>query len=289
MREVKALVGETRCQIWGVLNVTPDSFSDGGSFLRPEAAFEQARRLLTDGADVIDVGGASSRPRGRLYGAGASAVSPEEELARVLPVIVRIVSELGAVVSIDTTRASVASAAIDAGARIVNDVSCGGSPELLELVAQRGVEYVVMHTRGSGEVEPPNTSYDDVVREVVSELLGAVDRARRAGIAREQLWIDAGLGFAKTAHQSLALLARTDALAATGLRVLCGPSRKGFLAELAPDPRGLRPAPTEREPGTVAAVTAAVLGGASAVRVHDVRSGRQAVLLAEAMKQVPRC
>jgi dihydropteroate synthase len=280
-----------RCQIWGVLNITPDSFSDGGKYLATDAALAQARRLLAEGADVIDVGGASSRPRGRVYGLGADVVSPAQEIERVLPVIELLRQELGARISIDTRRPEVARAAIDAGAVAINDVSCAASAELLELAAERGVEYVLMHTRGTGEVEPPNTSYRDVVTEVITELLSAVDRAARHGIARHKLWIDPGLGFAKTAKQSAALLARTDELVATGLRVLCGPSRKGFIAELAPLPSGQHPAADAREPGTLAAVTAAVLLGASAVRVHDVASSLQAVLLAEAMRRqkAPPC
>jgi dihydropteroate synthase len=274
-----------RCQIWGVLNITPDSFSDGGKYLACDAALAQGRRLLAEGADVIDVGGASSRPPGRLYGNGAVAVAAAHDIARVKPVIERLRQELGARVSIDTRVAEVARAAIDAGASAVNDVSCGASLELLELAAERGVEYVLMHTRGAGEVQAPNTDYRDVVAEVVEELLAAVERATRCGIERHKLWIDPGIGFAKTADQSAALLARTDELVATGLRVLCGPSRKGFIAELAPLPSGQRPGPDAREPGTLAAVTAAVLQGVSAVRVHDVGSSLQAVLLAEAMRR----
>jgi dihydropteroate synthase len=273
-----------RCQIWGVLNITPDSFSDAGKYLAPEVALAHAGRLLAEGADVIDVGGASSRPRGRLYGEGAGSVAADEEARRVLPVIQALGRERGARISIDTRQHEVARAAIDAGACIVNDVSCGASAELLDLVAERGVEYVLMHTRGAGEVEPPNTDYGDVVAEVVHELLVAVERAERRGIARDKLWIDPGIGFAKTAKQSAALLARTDALVATGLRVLCGPSRKGFIAEIAPRASGQRPEPHEREPGTQAAITVAVLQGASAVRVHDVLASRQAVLLAHAMR-----
>jgi dihydropteroate synthase len=273
-----------RCQIWGVLNITPDSFSDGGKHLRPEAALAHARRLVAEGADVVDVGGASSRPRGALYGAGAAPVTAADEIARVLPVVAQIARELRAVVSIDTVQPAVARAAIDAGASIVNDVSCGACDELLELAAEHGVEYVLMHTRGKGEVAPPNTDYRDVTQEVIAELLAAVERARRCGIASSKLWIDPGLGFAKTARQSAELLGRTDALVATGLRVLCGPSRKGFIADLAPGPLRQRPGPTEREAGTLAAVTAAVLQGASGVRVHDVAAARQAVLLAEAIR-----
>lgn len=272
-----------RCQIWGVLNVTPDSFSDGGRFVDPAAALEHARAMLADGADVIDIGGASSRPRGQLYGDGAREVPEAEEIARVQPVVRAVVREFGARVSVDTTRAAVARAALDEGASIINDVSFGASPELLDVAARYGAECVLMHTRGSGEVVPANTDYVDVVAEVTAALMEAVDRACRHGIARDKLWIDPGLGFAKTAKQSLTLLAHTGVLVATGIRVLSGPSRKGFIAELAPRASGERPPPAEREPGTLAAVTVAVLQGASAVRVHDVAATRQALLLADAV------
>jgi dihydropteroate synthase len=272
-----------RCQLWGVVNVTPDSFSDGGRFLAPELALAHARRLRLDGADVLDVGGASSRPRGKLYGAGAPNVSADEERARVLPVVEALARE-GARVSIDTTKPEVARAAIAAGASIVNDVSCGASPELLDVVAELQAEYVLMHTRGDGEVQPPNTLYRDVVGDVRDELLAAVARAEARGITRDRLWIDPGIGFAKTALQSAALLAGASELVATGLRVLYGPSRKGFIAELAPLASGAAPAPDAREAGTLAAVTAAVLQGVAAVRVHDVAPARQAVLIAEAIR-----
>jgi dihydropteroate synthase len=272
-----------RCQIWGVLNVTPDSFSDGGRFHDKTAAVERARVMLAEGADVIDIGGASSRPRGQMYGDGASDVPEAEEIARVQPVIRAVVREFGGRVSVDTTRASVARAALDEGATIINDVSFGASSELLEVAARYRAECVLMHTRGSGEVVPANTDYADVVADVAAALMAAVERACRHGISRDKLWIDPGLGFAKTATQSLALLAHTHVLAATGIRVLSGPSRKGFIAELAPRASGERPGPAEREPGTLAAVTIAVLQGASAVRVHDVAATRQAVLLADAV------
>jgi dihydropteroate synthase len=276
-------MGLARCQVWGVLNVTPDSFSDGGAFLTFEAALARGKTLLADGADVIDVGGASSRPKGKLYGAGFEDVPAEVEAERVRPVVEALASELGAHVSIDTVQPEVARVAIAAGARIVNDVSCGASPELLAVAAQHGVELVLMHTRGRGEVQPPNTSYADVVAEVLAELLAAVDRAERAGVAPDRLWIDPGIGFAKTAQQSLALLAHSAELVATGLRVLVGPSRKGFIAETAPFPGGGRPTPLEREAGTAVALGVAVQAGVHAVRVHDVARGRQAVLVAEAL------
>jgi dihydropteroate synthase len=280
-------MGRESCELWGVLNVTPDSFSDGGKYLPPDRALAHARRLLAEGADVIDVGGASSRPRGRLYGPGAAKVEAAEELRRVLPVVQALAAE-DVRVSIDTTHPEVGRAALAAGARIVNDVSCAASAELLHVVAEHGAQYVVMHTRGDGAVEPPNTQYADVVADVCTELVAAAARAEAAGIARERLWLDPGLGFAKTAAQSVTLLAGLPALVALGLPVLCAPSRKGFIADLAPRADGARPAPEEREPGTLAAVTSAVLHGARAVRVHDVAAARQAVLIAAAIRAQAR-
>jgi len=277
-------VATQRCEVWGVLNVTPDSFSDGGHYADAAAALRHGRAMLRDGADVIDVGGASSRPAGLLYGEGAAQVPASEELRRVVPVVQALTRQCGARVSIYTTRPEVAAAAIAEGASIVNDVSCASDAAMLDLVAKTGVDYVIMHTRGRGEVTQHNTRYARVVEDVVGELLRAVERAERHGIARTRLWLDPGLGFAKTAEQTIALLAGTGALVATGLRVLSGPSRKGFIAELAPLPDGQRPAPDQRSAGTAAAVAIAVLYGAHAVRVHDVAEGRQAVLLAHALR-----
>lgn len=278
------MAGLRRCQIWGVLNVTPDSFSDGGLYASAEAAVSHARRMLAEGADVIDVGGESTRPAGQAYGAGAPEVAIEEELARVVPVISRVYRELGGRVSIDTTKAEVARAAIAAGASIVNDVSCGRSDDLLRVTAEAGyVELVLMHNRGRGEVTPENTQYQDVVVDVRDELLAAVERAVAAGVAADRIWIDPGIGFAKTAKQSAALLAHTRVFVDTGRRVLVGPSRKSFIAQLAPGADGSVPAPLERMGGTAAAVTLAAWLGAHAVRVHDVAAMRQAVRIAEAI------
>lgn len=274
-----------RCEIWGVLNVTPDSFSDGGAFITAEAAATQVERLLREGADVVDVGGESSRPRGITYGEGAAQVEEQEELRRVMPALTALAAR-GARVSVDTVKPAVARAALAGGARIVNDVSCGQRPELLEVAASAGAELVLMHTRGRGECSGANVEYRDVVPEVRDELLAAVARAEQRGVRRDRIWIDPGIGFAKTARQSLAVLAGTPAFVETGLRVLVGPSRKSFIAELARDASGDHPAPGRRLGGTAAAVTMAVLGGAHAVRVHDVAEMRQAAQLALALRQV---
>lgn len=275
---------ERACQIWGVLNATPDSFSDGGRFLMAGPALRHAEQLAREGAHVIDVGGESSRPAGRVYGDGAGTVSVDAELERVIPIVAAIRAQLGVLVSVDTVKSEVARQAIQAGATIVNDVSCGASPALLQVVAQAGVDLVLMHTRGRGELSPENVAYVNVVYEVTAELMLAVERAVAAGVQRRRIWIDPGIGFAKTAGQSLALLGGIETLVATGHRVLVGPSRKSFIAAIAPNHGGDAPTPVAREGGTAAAVTLAVLGGAHAVRVHDVASMRQAVLIAEASR-----
>ncbi len=264
--------------------MTPDSFSDGGSYLALDRALAAGLAMVEAGATVVDVGGESTRPRGKTYGEGAQPVSLEEELARVLPVVRGLVAQ-GVSVSVDTTKAEVAQQACAAGARFVNDVSCGGSPALLAATAEAGVELVLMHNRGRGERSPENVRYVDVVSEVRAELMAAVERALSAGVARERIWIDPGVGFAKTARQSIALLARTDVLVATGQRVLVGPSRKSFIAELAKDPRGEAPPALERLGGTAATVATAVMLGAHAVRVHDVAEMRQAALLGLALRE----
>ncbi len=271
-------------ELWGVINVTPDSFSDGGRYFETTAAVEHGRRLLGEGADVLDIGGESSRPAGRTYGAGFAEVPAEQEIGRVVPVIEALVDELGARISIDTVKPEVASAALAAGATIVNDVRCAEDPALAEAAAAAGADYVVMHNRGRGEVSAPNTDYDDVVADVLEELLAAAERVQRAGVARGSVWLDPGIGFAKTARQSAALLSSLGRFQKTGYRVLVGPSRKSFIAELAPDPGGGLPSADDRLGGTAAAVAICVAAGVDAVRVHDMRVMRQVVRVAEALR-----
>lgn len=272
--------------LWGVLNVTPDSFSDGGRFDSLEAAIDHARRMRDEGADVIDVGGESSRPKGKDYGDGAEHVPMAEELERVLPVVEALVAD-GITVSVDTVKAEVARAGLAAGARFVNDVSGGASLALLEAVAANDGRLVLMHNRGKGETESGNTHYSDVVATVAAELTQSVARARGAGVAEDRLWVDPGLGFAKTAAQSMELLTRTAELRARlGLPMLIGPSRKSFIARTAPNADGSLPSPTERESGTAVACALAVLGGCDALRVHDVGAMRQAALVAQAHRRV---
>ncbi|MCG8553963.1 MAG: dihydropteroate synthase [Proteobacteria bacterium] len=275
----------TRCEIWGVLNVAPDSFSDGGRYSELGAALEHGRRLLSQGAHVVDVGGQSSRPAGRTYGSGARSVPAEVEAARVVPVVRALVEQSRAVrISVDTTKAEVARQALAAGATIVNDVSCGAHEELLQVVAASGAELVLMHTRGAGQIDAENTKYDDVVLDVRREVLAAAQRAVAHGVPRSAIWIDPGIGFAKTWDQSLTLLANLGAFVDTDHRVLVGASRKSFIAEVAAAASGRKPSPLEREGGTAAAVTASVLAGAHAVRVHEVDTMRQAAMVAQALR-----
>jgi dihydropteroate synthase len=270
-------------ELWGVLNVTPDSFSDGGRYLDPRAAIEHGHRLFEEGADVLDVGGESSRPAGKTYGEGFAHVSPAEETKRVVPVVRALVGELGARVSIDTTKPEVAAAALEAGATIVNDVRCAEDPGLAEAAAAAGADYVIMHNRGRGEVRSPNTDYETLVSDVIAELLSAAERVEGAGVPRASVWLDPGLGFAKTARQSAELLSSLGRFRKTGYRVLVGPSRKSFIAELAPDPSGARPSADARLGGTAAAVAMCVAGGVDAVRVHDVAVMRQVAAVARAL------
>lgn len=272
---------EWRCAVWGVLNVTPDSFSDGGRFLDPARAVAHGLRMVEGGADVVDVGGESSRPAGKTYGSGHARVPADEERRRVEPVV-RALVDAGVPVSVDTVKADVARAACDAGARWLNVVAAVPDRALLEVARDAGVELVLMHNRGRGEVAPPHTDYGDLVADVVRELRASVARAVDVGVPTERIWIDPGLGFAKTATQSLRLLGETAALVATGHPVLVGASRKSFLAAADECAGGPRPGPDERLGGSVAAVALAVAAGARAVRVHDVAESRQAVHVAQA-------
>jgi dihydropteroate synthase len=256
----------------GVLNVTPDSFSDGGRFLDPGAALEQALRLAAEGADLVEVGGESTRP-------GAPVVPVEEELRRVIPALDRMArARLPVPVAVDTSRAEVARAALDAGAALVNDVRGLADPELAALVARAGVPVVIMHMRGTPRDMRQHARYGDVVAEVRSELAEALARAERAGVRREATILDPGLGFAKTAAHSVEVLGRLPELAGLGRPLLVGPSRKSFVGELT------GAAAPDRLPGTLAAVTAAVLGGAALVRVHDVAPAVQACRVAAALR-----
>lgn len=260
----------------GVVNVTPDSFSDGGMWLERDDAIAHGRQLMADGADIIDVGGESTRP-------GISRTPAAEELNRVVPVVRALVGA-GARVSVDTMRSTVARAAIEAGAGVINDVSGGqADPRILEVVAGAGVDYVVMHWRGqSASMQSAElTRYVDLVGEVVAEIEERVDAARRAGIARARLIVDPGIGFSKTGAQNWQLLRSIDDIQAgfPDLRVLWGVSRKGFLGSLLATDLGPGQGRSPRPPLGRDAATAALTGwcaahGAWAVRTHEVRANR---------------
>jgi dihydropteroate synthase len=252
-----------RCVVMGVLNVTPDSFSDGGRYGDLDAAVAHGLALTAAGADVVDVGGESTRP-------GAERVDAEEEIRRVVPPI-RALATAGVAVSVDTTRAAVAEAAVDAGAGIVNDVSGGlADPGMAKVVAAAGVPWVLMHWRGHSRDMQALARYGDVVADVRRELGRQVEIALAAGVDRDNIVLDPGLGFAKTAEHNWTLLARLDELAAMGFPVLVGASRKAFLGRLLAGPDGT-PAPVEdRENATVATSVLAAVMGAWGVRVHEV-------------------
>ncbi len=243
----------------GILNITPDSFSDGGVHFDKSKALHAALQMADDGADVLDLGGESTRP-------GAEPVSADEEIHRVIPVIEEIRRRLAIPISIDTTKAIVAAAALDAGAGIINDVSAlRQDPAMKTLAASRGVPVILMHMRGEPRTMQEHARYDDVVAEVAEELRGFVDAATKAGIARHSILIDPGIGFAKTWDHNLEILARCRELTAIA-PVLIGASRKAFIGHLTGQPSG-----PKRMTGSLAAVAAAQRGGAAMVRVHDVR------------------
>jgi dihydropteroate synthase len=259
--------------IMGVVNATPDSFSDGGRFLDTDAAVAHALRLADEGADLIDLGGESTRP-------GATPVPGAEEVRRVVPVVERLRARGFALpISVDTFKPEVARAALAAGADLVNDVMGLADPALAAVVAESKAPVVIMHMRGTPADMASRAVYGDVVADVARELEVAVARAVAAGVDRERIILDPGLGFAKTAEHSVALLARLPELRALGRPLLVGPSRKSFIGTLTGAPVG------ERLPGTLAAVSVAVLAGAEFLRVHDVAAARQAAQVAAATRR----
>jgi dihydropteroate synthase len=261
-----------RTWVVGVLNVTPDSFYDGGRHFERDAAIRRGLGLFEAGADVVDVGGESTRPQ------GASRVPADEELRRVAPVIGGLRERGAGILSVDTTREEVARAALDSGADIVNDVSAFRfDPAMADLVARRDVPAVVMHLRGGFEEMHREPRYDDVMGEIVVELRSALDRAERAGVRRTATIVDPGIGFAKNAEHSLEVLRRLPEMCALDRPVLAGPSRKSFIGRVLDLPVG------ERLMGTAAAVAASVFGGAHLVRVHDVPEMVQVVRLCDAV------
>jgi dihydropteroate synthase len=259
--------------VMGVLNVTPDSFSDGGKFADVERAVQHAREMVADGATMIDIGGESTRP-------GSSPVPEDEQIRRVVPVIQRL-SDLPAILSIDTTRARVAAAALEAGASLINDISAGvDDSEMFPLAASRGVPIVLMHRQGSSKSMQDNPVYADVTTEVTDELLARSEQATAAGIASHNILWDVGIGFGKTLGHNLQLLRDHARIAAEGFPMLLGTSRKSFIGKLLNEPD-----PNQRLFGTAASIAWGVSHGAAILRVHDVKPMWQVVQTIRAIER----
>ncbi len=259
----------SRPLVMAALNVTPDSFSDGGDYFDRSAALDRALQMVDEGADLLDVGGESSRP-------GAAPVDEAEELRRVLPVVEHLASRVGVPVSVDTYKAGVARRAVDAGASIINDISgLRMDPAMAATVAAAGCAVVVMHMRGTPRTMQTDTGYDDLVGEVYAGLAGSLAVAEAAGVPRDRVWVDPGIGFGKSARGNLVLLQRLSEFAGLGCPVLVGASRKSFIGKTL----GIDD-PKDRVEGSLAAAVVAVWNGARVVRVHDVKATRRAVDLA---------
>lgn len=257
--------------VMGVVNVTPDSFSDGGDHHDPRAAITTGRAMIAAGADILDIGGESTRP-------GAPEVPPEEEQARILPVIRALADEVA--ISVDTRHAATMAATLAAGARIINDVTAlAHDPEAAGVVARAGCPVILMHMRGTPATMQSLARYGDVVAEVADELADRIAAAEAAGIARHTIAVDPGLGFAKTAEHSLELLARLDALTCFGRPIVLGASRKSFIGHIAGEPN-----PKARGPGSLAAHMWGMLHGAAIIRTHDVPQTRQALAVIAALR-----
>lgn len=260
-----------RTLLMGVVNVTPDSFSDGGQFLETGKAIEHGARLAAEGADILDVGGESTRP-------GAEQVDAETECSRVLPVIEGLVREIGVPISIDTSKGAVARRALDAGAAVVNDVTAlRGDPEMAGVVARSGAPVVLMHMQGTPRTMQEHPRYDDLMGEIVASLRESMGLAADAGIEEGQIVVDPGLGFGKTVEHNLEVLRRLGELRSLGRPILVGPSRKSFIGKLTGAPAG------ERLFGTAATVALAIARGAHIIRVHDVAAMRQVARMADAI------
>jgi dihydropteroate synthase len=276
MREMKRLSEwireRERVQVMGVLNLTPDSFYDGGRYVTPQVAVERALAMVEEGADIIDIGGESSRP-------GARPVPPAEELERVIPVIEGIRKRSDILLSIDTTKGAVAAEAIEAGVSIVNDISAlRFDPEMADVIADRGVFIVLMHMLGTPETMQNDPSYDDPVEEIKAFFAERIETAVSAGIPTEKIIIDPGIGFGKRLSDNLTLLRNLASFNDLGAPILVGLSRKSFLGEILDLPA------EERLEGTIAANAIAVLNGADIIRVHDVKEGRRTAAVAQALR-----
>jgi dihydropteroate synthase len=268
----------SRSFVMGVVNVTPDSFSDAGRFFSVEAAVDHARRMIDQGADFIDVGGESTRPKGKAYGEGSDPVDAREELRRVLPVIERLAGSTDIPLSIDTYKSEVAREALNSGARIVNDISgFHYDPDMPSVVAEAGASAVVMHIRGTPKTMQQNPVYGDLLGEIREYLRAGLAKGEKVGI--RQMIVDPGIGFGKTLSHNLRLLASLSAFGDLGYPVLVGPSRKAFIGEVLELPV------EDRLEGTIAAVVFSVLNGANIVRVHDVKETVRAVRMADALKK----
>lgn len=258
--------------IVGILNVTPDSFSDGGRFCSTASALEQGRRMAREGAAMIDVGGESTRP-------GAASISVQEELDRVIPVVEALHRELDLALSIDTTKSAVAAEAVASGVEFVNDISgLTFDAQMATVVARSGAGLIVMHTRGKPETMQQTTHYNDVVNEVSAALRWSLDRAADAGISRDKIAIDPGIGFGKDVSGNLELLRRTASLTELGAPIMLGTSRKGFIGRVLGQDN-----PADRLAGTLATIALGFAGGARLFRVHDVADAYQAALMAQAV------
>jgi dihydropteroate synthase len=262
-----------RTLVMGILNVTPDSFSDGGEYFTHDRAVERALELKAEGADIIDIGGESTRP-------GSQSISPEEELQRVMPVIERLVGKLSIPISIDTTKFEVAQTALHAGVEILNDVTgLRHDPRLADLAAEHGAALIIMNMRGTPDTMQQIPPSPDIFAEIEEHFQWAIAEACARGVNREQLILDPGIGFGKTVEQNLALINHLDRFAHFDLPLLVGPSRKTFIGKI------LNKDPHERVMGTAAAVAAAIFRGAHIVRVHDVREMVEVVKVADAIYQ----
>jgi len=261
-----------RTLLMGIINVTPDSFSDGGRFANAEEAVRHGIRLKEEGADILDVGGESSRP-------GADPVAPEEEIRRVVPVVEALARRVGIPVSVDTTKSEVARAALEKGAEIVNDISAMHFDDsMAETVARSGAAVVMMHMRGTPrDMQQGDLSYEDLLAEIIAYLGERIERAQAAGVDREKILVDPGIGFGKSAGDNLRLIKHLAELKVLGRPILIGPSRKSFIGRVTGG------TPQERLEGTAATVTAAVLNGAHVVRVHDVRFMKAVVSMTDAI------
>jgi len=262
------------CLVMGILNVTPDSFSDGGLFFNADVAVEHGLQMVADGAAIIDVGGESTRP-------GSAPVRTDEQIERVVPVIKALRKRSDVPISIDTDKFEVAEAALDAGVSIINDISALGEERLAELAAERQVPIILMHMQGTPATMQIEPKYDDVVYDVLGFLLDRARRAEKFGIASERIVIDPGIGFGKTLEHNLLLLKNIDKFVATGYRVLVGTSRKRFIGEIT-----AKEQPSERIYGTAATVALCAAAGVSVVRVHDVAEMMDVVRIGNAVRTI---